>query len=133
MANSKSEIYIHLTWPTLNRCPFLENSDLRNIVLNHIKENALKKGIHIEEIGGFDDHVHCLIRMPRDISLGKMVQLLKGESSYWINHQLKVEEKFNWEEGYHGNAVPPYNLEKIRKYIQQQEAHHQKTKGEEPI
>ena len=109
------------------------DTDFKNLVLDHIKENALKKRIHIEEIGGFDDHIHCLIRMPRDIAIGKMVQLLKGESSYWINQKLKRGEKFNWEEGYYANAVPSYNLEKIRKYIQQQEEHHQKIKGDKSI
>lgn len=93
-----------------------------------IISNADRKGIKIEAIGGHDNHVHCLIRMPTTISISKVAQLLKGESAFWINTNLQLPFYFNWEEGYHVNAVSKYDIEKVKRYILNQEKHHENKK-----
>jgi len=54
------KIWIHLVWTTKNRVPIL-TYELRRDILNHIRENAEKKGIYIDFINGYLEHVHCLI------------------------------------------------------------------------
>ena len=54
-------------------------------VCNHIKENGKLKGIFIDSINGYFDHLHCLMLLNADTSISKQMQLIKGESSFWIN------------------------------------------------
>ena len=79
------KVYIHFVWSTKNRQPFLHSKELRFKVWNHIKENAKEKGIFIDFINGYSDHCHCLISLTVDQTIQKTMQLIKGESSFWIN------------------------------------------------
>jgi REP element-mobilizing transposase RayT len=74
------KIWIHLIWSTKNRYPFLKK-ELRSKVITHIYENADKKGIHLDFINGYDEHIHTLISLKSDQSVAQAAHLLKGESS----------------------------------------------------
>lgn len=85
-------IYIHLIFSTKNRVPYLNSLDLRIKVWKHIKENASEKGIYLDMVNGYSDHCHCLISLGSGQNIEKIVQLIKGESSYWINrNKLTIE------------------------------------------
>ena len=77
-------IWIHCVWGTKNRIAFLTKEN-KSAILNHIKENAHEKGIYIDFINGHQEHIHCIISMNADQMLSKSIQLIKGESSFWIN------------------------------------------------
>src|SRR5690625_2640876 len=87
-------IWIHLVFSTKNRKPFLRSKELRLKVFQHIKENAKNKGIYMDSIGGHTNHVHCLISLGREQSVSKVAQLIKGESSYWINKSELIKSDF---------------------------------------
>ena len=126
------KIMIHLVWSTKNRQPFLASPELRKKVWKHIKENAAQKGIFIDMINGYQEHCHCLISLGIEQSLSKILQLLKGESSYWINRNNLCREKFEWQEEYYAIAVSDSRLSTVREYIKNQEEHHRtQTFGEE--
>lgn len=121
-----ARVWIHLVWGTKNRYPYLVN-DIKQKVINHIKENAKEKEIFIDCINGYHEHLHCLIGLNADISISKTLQLIKGESAFWINKQKLTKEKFEWADEYFAISVSESQLEKVRDYIKNQEAHHQKT------
>jgi len=41
-------------------------------VFRHIIENAKEKGIYIDFINGYTDHVHCLVSLGSGMGLGEM-------------------------------------------------------------
>jgi REP element-mobilizing transposase RayT len=127
------KIYIHFVWSTKNRYPFLENKELRLKVWNHIRNNAKQKGIFIDFISGYSDHCHCLISLRFDQTIQKVMQMIKGESSYWINKNKLTLEKFAWQEEYYGVSVSAAALFRVRDYIKNQEIHHNKIKFQEEI
>jgi putative transposase len=120
------KVYIHFVWSTKNRYPFLNTKELRLKVWNHILENARKKGIFIDFVNGYDDHCHCLVSLGVDQTIQKVVQLIKGESSHWINQQGLTKEKFEWQDEYFAVSVSESLLDIVRNYIKNQETHHQK-------
>lgn len=120
------KIYIHFVWSTKNRYPFLDSSALRSKVWNHIRENAKEKGIFIDFINGYADHCHCLVSLGVDQTIQKVMQLIKGESSFWINKNKLTREKFEWQDEYFGVSVSESVLDKVRAYIKNQEVHHSK-------
>jgi len=113
-------------WSTKNREPFLETKDLRERVWKHIKENGIEKGVFIDFVNGYSDHCHCLVSLGVDQSIQKVIQLIKGESSFWINKQKLTKQKFAWQHEYFAVSVSESILEKVRNYIRNQEEHHNK-------
>ncbi len=90
----------------------------------HIKENVKQKNIWLDSINGYQEHIHCLISLNKEQSISKVAQLIKGESSFWINKNQLTNSKFIWQDDYWAVSVSESHLEELRKYIQQQEEHH---------
>jgi putative transposase len=120
-----TKIMIHLVWSTKNRTPFLRN-EIRPAILDHIRSNSVEKGIYIDFINCHLDHVHCLISLGIGQNISKIVSLLKGESSHWINQQKLVVGKFSWQDEYFAVSVCESNLARVQDYIRNQEVHHKK-------
>ena len=117
------KVWIHFVWSTKNREPYLIN-EIRQKVFEHIRENARAKNIHLDFINGYVDHIHCLISLGTDQTIEKIMQLIKGESSFWINKNHLCKTKFEWQDEYFAVSVSESNLESVRKYIANQEEHH---------
>ncbi len=120
------KIYIHLVFSTKNRVPFFNTSAVRVKVWKHIKQNASEKGIYVDMVNGFSDHCHCLISLGSNQNIEKVVQLIKGESSFWINKNELTREKFAWQDEYFAVSVSESMVELVRNYIRNQEVHHTK-------
>ena len=118
------KVYIHFVWSTKNRVPFLDSLELRQKVWQHIRTNAKQKGIFIDFVNGYTDHCHCLVSLGVDQTLQKLMQLIKGESSFWINKEKLTKQKFEWQDEYFAVSVSESVLERTRNYIKNQEDHH---------
>lgn len=106
-------IMVHLIWSTKDRQPLI-NAGLKDSLLNHIKANSIEKGIFVDTLNCVADHVHLLISLGADQSISKLVQLLKGESSHWMNKQRLVKGKFEWQNDYFAVSVSESSVEKVR-------------------
>jgi len=119
------KIWIHCVWSTKGRLPLITNRNKWDII-NHIKENAKSKDIYLDFINGDKDHLHCLISLNKDQPLSKTIQLIKGESSFWINRNRLSKAKFEWADECFAVSISESQLEKVRNYIKHQEVHHKK-------
>ncbi|HMS66157.1 MAG TPA: IS200/IS605 family transposase [Ignavibacteria bacterium] len=126
-------VYIHLVFSTKNREPFLNSLELRKTVFKHIKQNAGEKDIWLDCVNGWQDHAHCLISLGREQSISKVAQLIKGESSFWINKNNLTVNKFIWQDDYWAVGVSESHVEAVRKYIHNQEIHHSKKSFSDEI
>ncbi len=117
------KIWIHAVWTTKNREPYLK-SDIRYDVFEHMRSYANDKGIYIDHINGYVDHVHALISLNADQNIAEIMNLIKGESSYWINKNELTENKFGWQNDYYAASISKSHLERVRSYIRNQEIHH---------
>jgi len=119
------KIMIHAVWATKNRKPFL-SKEIRPAIIEHIRHNARTKEIFIDRLNGHTDHLHCLLALNADMSISKIMQLIKGESAFWINKQNLTPSKFEWADEYYAVSVSESMLNKVRAYIDGQEDHHKK-------
>lgn len=122
---SYTKIWIHLVWATKKREPVLEKT-MRPKLFSHIRENARAKNIHIDFVNGYVDHIHILVSLNTDQAIAKVVQLIKGESSFWINKNKLIPQKFEWQDDYFAVSVSESGVNKVREYIKNQEQHHAK-------
>jgi REP element-mobilizing transposase RayT len=114
---------IHFIWATKNRQRII-SKQLKPLLLSHIKENSIKKQIFIDSLNCVEDHIHVLLSLSVDQTVSKVMQLIKGESSFWINQQNILKDKFEWQDEYIGLSVSESAIEKVRVYIANQEQHH---------
>jgi putative transposase len=125
---SHVKVYIHYVWSTKNRFKFLNTKELRQKVWTHVLKNAKKKGVYIDFINGYSDHCHCLVSLGVDQTIKDVAQLIKGESSFWINKEKLCKIKFQWQSDYFAASVSESLIDATREYIKRQEEHH-KTKS----
>ena len=116
---------VHVIWSTKNRAALI-TKELKPILLNHIKENSIRKGIFIDRMNCVKDHIHLLVSLGTDQTISKTVNLIKGESSNWVNKQKMIGSKFEWQDEYIALSVSYSLLNKVRSYIEKQEEHHRK-------
>ena len=127
------KVYIHFVWSTKNRVRTLNTPEIRQKVWQHIRENAIKKGIFIDFVNGYAEHCHCLISLGVDQTISKVMQLIKGESAFWFNKQGLTKQKLEWQDArlndelgqeYFAVSVSESQLDTVRNYIMNQEEHH---------
>ena len=123
-------IWVHLVWSTKHREPLLVES-IRPKVFAHIAKNAKAKGIYLDAVGGYNDHVHCLISLGSAQTIAKVAQLIKGESAFWINKHQLTPKKLLWQAEYFAVSVSESIVDRVRKYIHRQEEHHRRKTFEE--
>lgn len=121
-----TSVYIHFIWATKNRAPLI-SKELKPLLINHIKENSIKKGIFISSLNCVDDHIHLLVSLGTEQTIAKTAMLIKGESSYWVNKQKLIPTKFEWQDDYIALSVSYSAVDKVKDYIKYQEIHHKKT------
>jgi REP element-mobilizing transposase RayT len=120
------KILVHCVWTTKNRTPLLTDS-IREKIIFHICENANKKGIYIDHINGYYEHIHALISMGGKQNISNIIQMIKGECSFWINKNKLINGRFEWQDDFYCGSIGMPQLEIIRKYIRNQFEHHKKN------
>ena len=78
-----------------------------------------------EAVGGVADHVHLLIGIRATHRLADVMRDIKRASSAWV-HETIGDKQFEWQDGYGAFSVSASLLEKVKRYIANQEAHHRK-------
>ncbi len=70
--------------------------------------------------------MHCLFRLKNEQTISKVMQLIKGESAFWVNQNKLLKQKLQWQEDYFAVSVSESQVNKVREYIKGQELHHKK-------
>jgi len=119
------KIWIHLIFSTKNRDKLI-SKQLKPQLLKHIKENSIEKNIYIDFMNCVSDHIHLLISLNSEQTVSKVTQLIKGESSHWINKSNLIHTKFEWQDEYIAVSIGHSQVNRVRDYIKSQEEHHRK-------
>ena len=120
-----TKVMIHFIWSTKNRQPIISTS-LKPLLLDHIRANSKLKNIFIDTLNCVEDHIHLLISLGTEQTISKVAMLIKGESSFWVNKQKLLNQKFEWQDEYIALSVSESGVDKVRQYILNQEEHHKK-------
>ena len=125
MANTYHQIYLQTVFAVKYRKAIIDkvwSSQLYAVIGNLINETGCK----IIIVNGVEDHVHCLIGLKPVVSVSELMKTVKAKSSKYINDHSLTASRFEWQEGYGVFSYGQSQLDKVYKYIQNQEAHHKK-------
>ncbi|MBW3131085.1 IS200/IS605 family transposase [Hymenobacter profundi] len=124
MSHVFQSLWVHVTWATKNRQPWL-TSALKPPLFSQLRTIAEAENIRLDFLNGVYDHVHCLLALRTTDRLDLTMQQLKGKSARWVNEHQLTEHVFAWQNGYGAFSVSPSHVERVRNYIRNQEKHHQ--------
>ena len=132
MSQSVSKIYVHITFSTKNRWPFIDDS-IKHELWAYIGGICKNLACSPVRIGGHNDHVHICCLLSRKIAPAKLLEEIKKESSRWIKTKGDPYAKFYWQDGYGIFSVNPLDVEKVSEYIDNQIEHHKKRTFQEEL
>ncbi|HEX6039712.1 IS200/IS605 family transposase [Longimicrobium sp.] len=116
------EVYVHAVWSTWDRAPFLTPA-VREQVYRCIRRECSLLKTEVIALGGIEDHVHVLLRLPATITIAELVKQMKGSSSHLANHRV-LPRGFKWQGGYSAFSVSRRAVPFVKDYILRQEEHH---------
>lgn len=130
MPNTFTQIYLHVVFAVQNRESLIQpnwKDELYKYITGIVQNNKHK----LIAIDGVSNHLHLAIGYKPHQLIPELLQDIKGYSSKWINERKFVRGKFRWQEGYGAFSFSHSHMDKVVKYINNQEKHHKKIKFRE--
>ncbi|MFT3908927.1 MAG: IS200/IS605 family transposase [Ferruginibacter sp.] len=125
MPNTYTQLYIQFVFETKYRQAMIQNEwkeNLHKYVTGIFQNNSHK----MLQINSMPDHIHIFIGMKPHQSISSLIQNVKTESSKWIKEQKFCTHPFAWQEGYGAFSYSRSHIDRVIRYIQNQEIHHRK-------
>ena len=122
--------YFHTVFSTKERRPVI-TPFLRERLWPFWGAIARQNKMKALEVGGMEDDVHILLSLPSTLSIAKALQLIKGGSSKWVHETFPEHRLFGWQEKYGAFSVSVSQLDRIIRYIRNQQEHHRKITFQE--
>jgi len=82
-------------------------------------------------INGCADHIHVLAKLRQDKAVSDVLRAIKANSSGWIHRTFVTLRGFAWQNGYGAFTVSQSQVEKVQRYIANQQRHHQRVSFKE--
>ncbi len=125
MANTYTQIYIHLVYVVKGRHSLIRSAwkDELHKYITGIIQNRRHK---LLAINSMPDHMHVLIGLKPEQSISDLTRDVKAISSKFINEKKFARGRFSWQEGFGAFSHSRSQIDKVIKYILNQEKHHAK-------
>ena len=125
MANTYTQLHIQLVFAVKYRAALIQKEwkpRLHQYVTGIFQQNEHK----MLQINSMPDHIHIFIGLRPYQSISSLVQNVKSESSKWIKDNKFCKSSFAWQEGFGAFSYSKTHVDRVIRYIQNQEAHHKK-------
>ncbi len=128
-----TKLYTHLIFAVKYRNMLLIK-EIRPTVFKYISGIITKRKHKSIIVNGVSDHIHILVGLNPNDKISDLVGNIKKSSSTFINDNKLLHGTFHWQDGYGAFSYGRSNLDKVYKYIENQEQHHRrKTFREEYV
>jgi REP element-mobilizing transposase RayT len=125
MAQSLSNILLHIVFSTKHRQPLIDEL-IDQELFKYLATACDTLDCPSHKIGAADDHIHIACSLSRTISVSKLVQELKQDTSKWIKTKGRRYANFAWQNGYGAFSIGQSQLEDLIRYIANQREHHRR-------
>jgi len=125
MGSTCTNLLIHLVFGTRLRAPVL-TLQVRGRLEPYLTGMMQRQGVAVLAIGGIEDHLHLLIRLPSSKELAAVVRHVKGTTSAWLNRTGLLGSTFAWQTGYCAFSVSVSAVATVVAHIEDQPMHHRR-------
>jgi REP element-mobilizing transposase RayT len=130
MSHSYTNLLYHLVFSTKGRHAAIKENARERLFPYLAGAVQSERGDAII-VGGTVDHVHILARLHQGKAIADVLRDIKANSSGWMHDTFADQESFAWQQGYGAFSVSESQLDRVRKYIENQEAHHRRKTFED--
>jgi REP element-mobilizing transposase RayT len=130
MPQSLSSVLLHIIFSTKDREPII-TPQVEPELYRYMAEVFSAMNSPALLIGGTWDHIHCLSRLSRTVTVAGLVEEVKKQSSRWIKTQGGEYRSFQWQRGYGAFSIGESNVNSCRRYITEQKERHAKVSFQE--
>ena len=132
-SHSVYDINYHFVWITKYRYPVLRG-DLATRVRDIVREVCMASECKILKGVVSKDHIHLLVSCPPTMAPSKLVQLMKGKSSFRVQQEFpEIRKRYwgqhIWARGYFCASTDTVTEEMIKAYIDHHGSHSEGTDG----
>ena len=132
MPQSLSKIYLHTIFSTKDRYPFL-TPEIRPKLHAYLAPTLANLNAPTLAINSMENHIHILHVQPKSRAPCDIIRELKSNSSQWIKTKSGTLSKFAWQNGYATFSVSQSGIQAVKRYIDNQQQHHQKLSYEDEL
>ena len=125
MPNTYTQIHIQFVFAVKYRRTLIQPSwkDELHQYITGIVQNKTHKMLQINTM---PDHLHMLVGFRPDSNMSQLIQVVKTESTKWVNDNHPAPVKFNWQGGFAAFSYSKSHVSNVIRYIRDQEQHHHK-------
>ncbi len=127
MPQSLASVWLHVVFSTKERRAYLQCDDFRNEMFRMIGHHVNEAGCVAVRTGGWHDHIHFVCGLSRTVTIAKLVEHVKVETSKWAKEATLGVSTFSWQAGYGAFSISQSNLEKVINYVNNQPEHHRRN------
>ncbi len=132
MAGTFSQVYIQFVFAVKHRESLLQKL-WRDDIFKYMSGIIANKNQKALIVNGVENHVHLFVGIKPSICMSDLVRDVKNNSTNFINQQGFTSHKFEWQEGFGAFSYGHSQLDRVYKYILNQEKHHKKRSFKEEI
>jgi len=125
MANTYTQIYIQIVFAVQHRKNLIPKSNKEELH-KYITGIVTNRDQKLLSINCMPDHTHILVGLKPTMAISDFVRDIKANSSSFINEKKWIRSKFHWQEGYGAFSYGHSQLDRVIRYINNQEKHHKK-------
>ena len=126
MPNTYTQLYIQLVFAVQHRKALI-HENIRDELQKYITGIAQAHKHKMLAIYCNPDHTHVLVGLNATQSLSSLANVMKSNSSCWLNETKRLNSHFNWQDGYGAFSYHKSQLDMIVKYVRNQKEHHKNT------
>ena len=120
--HSVFRLHVHVAWSTKYRKAILVG-DVGRRFRDLARQICSDLGVEIESGAVSGDHVHMLVSMPPHVAVSKLLQKIKGKTSYKLQREFATLRRQYWGQrmwarGYFACTTGNVSDEMIRSYIE---------------
>ena len=123
MGQSLVQNYIHIVFSTKHRIHLIDEH-IENELYRYLGGTCNNLECQVLIVGGHKNHVHILCMLSKKITVSKLLQELKSQSSRWIKSKGVKYRYFYWQDGYAAFSVNPADVNVVSNYISNQKSQH---------
>lgn len=123
MPGTFSQLYVQIVFAVKGRQNLIQKS-WKEELYKYMAGIIANKGQKTIIINGVENHIHIFVGLKASVSISDLVRDIKNNSTNFINEKKWVDGKFSWQEGFGAFSYSRSHIDRVYRYIQNQEEHH---------
>ena len=123
MANTYTQLNVQAIFAVKGRKNIL-TPDFINRLFEYITGILRNINQYPLAVNGYKNHVHIFFELHPTTNMSDILEVVKANSSKWINSNHFTKGRFEWQRGYSAFTYSRSQRDRVIKYIMNQENHH---------